>query len=361
MHISSKVHISFLLTIHTISIQYLSTLWPRIICYVTNDTVWKIKPLRKILDKVGLIAKKKMTTDSAAVRGILTNIKKGRIIGIFPEGMRSWDGCTKEIIPSTSSLIKKLKVPVVTVRLKGAMMSRPRWAMDARRGRIVVEPKIALRAEQIKEMTAEEIQDVISKELSHSETAFLRENERLKYRGKNMAEFLELFLFVCRDCGSMAKMRSERSRFFCTECGSEYIFDRDATLYKEDGKARYTLNAWDEYQKKETKQVMDQAIKEGQDDFVLFEDPDVSLLEYIRLEPLRLITKGTLRMTPRGMDFTGDDGKKRVYLTEDISGANIQKNNQFEFTHEGRTFRFLFNERVSPYKWQLSLKCARTQ
>ena len=142
---------------HNMDPIFIQQFWPRIICYVTNDTAWKSKILAKVLDAVGFIPIKKNTTDSQSVRGILKNVKKGRIIGIFPEGKRSWDGKTKEIIPSTASLIKKLKLPVVTVLIQGAMMSRPRWSYHARHGKVILTPKVVLTKNQVQAMTVEEI------------------------------------------------------------------------------------------------------------------------------------------------------------------------------------------------------------
>jgi len=346
---------------HNMDGCFIQTYWSTVISFVVNDTACKIKSIRGLLDLAGFIAIKKMTTDSSAVRGILKNIRQGRIIGIFPEGKRSWDGCTTYIIPSTASLIKKLKVPVVTVKLSGAMMSRPRWSMEPRRGKIIIEPKVVLTKEQIKELSADEIYDVIIKELDHDETTFLRENEQIKFKGKAMAEHLELFLYVCHDCGAIAKMRSENDQFFCTICQSRYSFDEDATLYKDNGKTRYTLKEWSEYQEKFTLKDIEEAKTKGDIKTILFEDNDVSFYEYIRLEPLKFLSKGTLSMTSNGMTYISEKGEKKVFLADDIMGSNIQRNNQFEFTYEGKTFRFLFNERVSPFKWQLSLKCAKSQ
>ncbi len=344
---------------HNMDPVFIQYFWPRIICYVVNDTAWKMKLLAKILDSVGFIPIRKMTTDSQSVRGILKNIKKNRIIGIFPEGRRSWDGRTLEIIPSTSNLIKKLKLPVVTVAIRGAMMSLPRWAYKPRRGEVRLFPKVALTPEQIESMSADEIQAVIEKELSHNETDYLTAHPDLKFRSKTPAECLELFAYVCPDCKALAKMRSEGDRLFCQVCGATYTFQRNATLFKASENKRYSLPELGDLQDAHIKGVMDKAV--GRQDFeqMLFSDNHVKLLEYIRFNPLVPITEGTLTMNPDRMVFHGKDGIKREYPAADIYGINIQSNNQLEFTIGERTFRFLFKERVSPYKWQRSLMCAQ--
>ena len=342
---------------HNFDPVFIQHFWPRIICYVTNDTVWKIKILRGLLDSVGFIPKKKMTTDSATVRGILTQIKKGRIVGIFPEGKRSWGGKTLPIIASTASLIKKLKLPVVTVKLEGAMMSQPRWAKGARRGKIFLNPETTLTAEQVAQMSADEILEAITKALDHDETAFLQANPKLKYHSKSPAEYLELYLFACKDCGALAKMRSDKDKFTCTACGSTYAFTREAQLKSENKGEIFALTDWEERQIEITEQAMIKAAESGE---TLFLDEDVALYEYIRLEPLKPLGKGKLRMTSKAMAFEGDNGSVWEYLAAQVTNVNIQSNKQLEFTFNDRTFRFFFKPRVSPYKWQTALSIGRT-
>ena len=346
---------------HNMDPIFIQYFWPRIISYVVNDTVWKMKWLGRILDAVGFIPIRKMTTDSQSVRGILNNIKKNRIIGIFPEGRRSWDGRTLEIIPSTANLIKKLKLPVVTVAIRGAMMSLPRWAYKARRGEVRLFPKIALTPEQIADMSVEDIQKVLERELRHNEAEYLKAHPDITFKSKAPAECLELFAYVCPDCKAVAKMRSEGDRLFCTVCGATYTFQRDATLFKASENKRYTLPEYGDLQDTHIRSVIEKAVARQDLEQMLFSDNNVKLLEYIRLRPLVPITEGTLTMNPDRMVFHGRDGVKREYPAAELFGINIQSNNQLEFSIGKQTFRFLFKEGVSPYKWQRSLMCTQTQ
>ena len=345
---------------HNFDPLFIQYFWPRVICYVTNDTVWKLKWLRGILDKVGLIPKKKMTTDSATVRGILTQIKKGRIIGIFPEGKRSWGGRTLPMIESTASLVKKLKLPLVSVKIEGAMMSRPRWARGARRGKIVLNPEITLTSDQIANMSVEEVMTAINHALDHDETAFLQANPNLKYRSKRPAEYLELYLYACKDCGALAHMHSKKDAFYCGACGSRYAFTRDAQLSHAKSGETIALTAWEEQQKLITEKAIREAFAEENKEKVLFSDTDVTLYEYIRLEPLKLLGKGTLNMTADMMVFQDENGHIHEFPALDTVGVNIQSNKQLEFTIGDRTFRFFFKPRISPYKWQVALSIRKS-
>ncbi|MEX1308405.1 MAG: 1-acyl-sn-glycerol-3-phosphate acyltransferase [Eubacteriales bacterium] len=343
--------------IHNFDPVFIQHFWPRIICYVTNDTVWKLKWLRGLLDSIGFIPKKKMTTDSSTVRGILMQIKNGRIIGIFPEGKRSWGGKTLPIIPSTANLIKKLKLPVVTVKIEGAMASQPRWAKGARRGKIFLNPETTLTASQVADMSVEDIMQTISNALDHDETAFLQANPKLKYHSKRPAEYLELYLYACKDCGALKKMYSDKDTFTCKACGSTYDLTRDMQLKHQTTKEIVTLSDWEEQQIEITKNAMIKAVESGE---TLFLDEEVTLYEYIRLEPLKQLGVGSLRMTAQGMVFESENSNIREYPVKQITNINIQRNSQLEFTIEDRTFRFFFKPRVSPYKWQTALGIGKT-
>jgi len=336
---------------HNLDGVFIQYFWKKQISFVANDTAWKIKSINWILDIASYIPIRKMTTDSVAVRKIFDNIKNGRIVGIFPEGKRSWAGHTETIVPSTANLIKKLKVPLITVNIKGAMMSKPRWSYKSRRGKIILYPKLALTTDQIKNMSASEVDEVINKELYHDETEFLRNSPDLVFKGDSVAECLELFLFVCNECANMKTMISEGDKFYCSHCGSEYTYLRDGSLAKAD-QSSITLLDWDKYQRR----IIADLMQNAPDDYVMFEDESVTFFKYIRNKPLELIATGKISITPKAIIFRSSDNNLTSLLIKDMCGINIQQNNQLELTLGKDTYRFLFNERVSPYKYEVALK-----
>jgi 1-acyl-sn-glycerol-3-phosphate acyltransferase len=344
----------FILANHTHNMDgcFVQYYWKRMVCFVVNDTVWKVKGIRGLLDMGGFIPIRKNTTDSTAVRKIFSRIKQNRIVGIFPEGTRSWGGVTVPMVTSTAALIKKLKVPLVTIKIKGAMMSKPRWSYVPRRGKITLVPKIALDAEKISEMSVSEISDVINKELYHDEHVYLSQNKDIVFNNKKSAECLELFLFACKDCGALAKMKSKGQAFYCLKCGSRYHFENDCSLKRIDGKTT-TLMAWDEHQKR----LLENWSKDQADDYVLFSDVNVTLFAYIRNQPLKMLAKGKLDMTPKAMVLSGEE--KHVFEVEKLSAINMQRNDQIEFTYENATYRFLFEKGISPYKWEIAALSAK--
>jgi len=97
------------------------------------------KPLsRYFMDGIGIISTRKYEPDSTVIRGILKLIKQNRMIVIFPEGGRRWDGQPKPLIESTFKLFWKFKVPVHPVITHGSYLSWPRWADYPRKNRMQI-------------------------------------------------------------------------------------------------------------------------------------------------------------------------------------------------------------------------------
>ena len=151
---------------------FLQCLLMRPIHYVITDTVFKKRVLGSLLNLVGYIPKRKFTSDVMTVRMIIHTAGRGGIIGIFPEGMRNWDGRTAAVSSGTFKLVKMLKIPVVTARIMGGYLSGPRWSNTQRRGRVEVKLKTLIEVEDIRKLGLTEITEKINAELYHDEVSW---------------------------------------------------------------------------------------------------------------------------------------------------------------------------------------------
>ena len=97
----------------------------------------------------GIIPREKGARGDAAIALIEANLRAGVSVGMFPEGNRSWDGETEYISPRTAALVKDTGVALLTYRLTGGYLLKPRWADHKRRG--------PMRGELVHEYTPEEI------------------------------------------------------------------------------------------------------------------------------------------------------------------------------------------------------------
>lgn len=97
------------------------------------------KPVSALfMDSIGIVPTTKYVPEPAVIRSVMKMADQRRMIVIFPEGGRRWDGRPKPLIESTLKLFYKLKLPVHPVQLHGSYVNWPRWADFPRFGRIEV-------------------------------------------------------------------------------------------------------------------------------------------------------------------------------------------------------------------------------
>jgi 1-acyl-sn-glycerol-3-phosphate acyltransferase len=66
-------------------------------------------------------------------------LKRGGALGLFPEGIQSTSGSTHPINPATTKFIKKSKANVVVCTTKGAYLATNRYCPERKKGYIGIE------------------------------------------------------------------------------------------------------------------------------------------------------------------------------------------------------------------------------
>lgn len=95
--------------------------------------------LAAALRSVHLFPTRKTVPEPHLIRTIYRLLEEKKIIVIYPEGGRRWDGRPKPWQPSTAKIFVKAGVPVYPVRTHGSYVGWPRWATYPRRARIQIE------------------------------------------------------------------------------------------------------------------------------------------------------------------------------------------------------------------------------
>lgn len=162
---------------------------------------------------------------ASTVMEIMRATKKEKSVCVFAEGVRTWDGITGPILPSTASLIKAAKCGLVTYKITGGYFVSPNWSQGGtRRGPISGAPVRVFTKEQIASMSEEEIYEIITTDLY--EDAYERQLADPKpYRGKRVAEKLENLLFLCPFCGKHDTLHSVKDTVTCAACGGSFRYD----------------------------------------------------------------------------------------------------------------------------------------
>jgi 1-acyl-sn-glycerol-3-phosphate acyltransferase len=68
-------------------------------------------------------------SDRAAYESALSQLRAGRAVAIFPEGVRGWDGSLHPLQPGVARLAVASGAPIVPVIVRGAFECWPRWQL----------------------------------------------------------------------------------------------------------------------------------------------------------------------------------------------------------------------------------------
>lgn len=328
--------------------------------FVASDEYFRSPMLRFLLNRVGAIPKVKLTADINSVNNIRNLIEAKRAIGIFPEGSRSWDGNTLNVLIPTAKLIKRLKVPVVAAEFTGAYYSWPRWAKSIRRGQIKISYKIILNENDIEEKSSVEIYSIINNAMKHNE--YESQNKLMQpFKGKALAEHLELFLYICPECLNIGSLNSENDRLCCKKCGYEVKYDKYG-FFKSDSKLHFdNPAAWGQWQRnwfsdkiKEhfiSMKVQSSTLSHSSLTDILLED-EVFVKTGEKASPLKDFGEGNINLNLNELKFLSTYQKELTFDIKKIRGINVQYNSLFEFYYENVLYRFIFKTKfVSAYKW----------
>ena len=220
--------------------------------FIAADGNFRGHLMRPLMALGGTIPKVKAKNDLESIRMLQRFIKERKIVGIFPEGQRSWDGTNRAVLPGTPKLVRLLRAPIVSVRLRGAYLAAPRWSKLLRRGPVELNVRTLLTRDEVLSLGKDEVTARIDHAVDHDESAWQRLTNNI-YSSPRRAEHAEMALFLCPDCGGWGVLRSKGARLACTACGSVTWFAPSGRLYRERSgefcRHRFdTVAAWNAYQ-----------------------------------------------------------------------------------------------------------------
>ena len=323
------------------------------IYYIASDANFRKPFASRWMKRFGAIPTSKQATDFATLRKITETLKKDRHVGIFPEGERTWDGVSQDIIPATAKLVRLAGASVITPIFKGAYQCRPRWAYKSRRGPVTIEYRIAIRREELTKMSLSDIEDRIRQVTYHDDHAY-QKNRKTVYRTATPAEPLEVILFTCPNCRSLNTLRSRRDRLTCRSCGWESRFTTQGCFEKIEPHRHYfdTIRPWNLWQIREL-EVLIVSMKESGSGSPLFSDQPAVYSTGYKFDALMEQDSGSLEANINGISFTPVHGKASMFFPwTDITALNVVYQSQIEFYYQKTLHVFSFPEKhVSGYKY----------
>lgn len=207
--------------------------------------------------QAGCLGTRKFVDDMALIKNIKKVLDRGDILVMYPEARYANVGTSSKLSVSVAKLVKMLKVPVVTLNMKGNYLQSPIWNLTKRKeARLYTEMTYALTTEEIKTMTVEEIHAKLSGLLAYDEYKWQRESKQ-KITYEKRAEGLHMPLYQCRQCGEEFSMQSEGAKLYCCKCDRSWNMDEYGTLIDNQSGEEVLISDWYEWQRDNAKREID--------------------------------------------------------------------------------------------------------
>lgn len=259
---------------------------------------------KKLLMKLlGCISTKKFITDLSLVRDMAYTVRnlKGSIV-MFPEASYSFDGTATTLPDSLGKCLKMLQVPVVMVRTYGAFHRQPLYnGLRLRRMKVTADVEYILSPEEIREKSAEELNQILKEQFSFDHFRWQQEN-RIRVGEKHRAADLNRVLYKCPHCLTEGQMLGEGTLLACRHCGKEYELTEYGYMKALDGETEIDhIPAWYRWER----ECVRQEILDG----TYRLDVPVDICMMVDSKCVYQVGEGRLVHTNEGFHLTGCDGK----------------------------------------------------
>ena len=240
-----------------------------------------------LLELIGAICTRKFTMDLHLIKSINRVLKRGDILSMYPEARYTPSGTLSYLPESLGKLVKMNKVPVVAVVHHGNHLHSPFWDFRKKR-RVPMHTTMTqiLTAEQIRNMSVEEINTALKEGLSYDDYKYQKDNG-IRIREEYRAEGLHKILYHCPHCNTEFKMASKGSELFCTECGKRWTWQEDGQLVAENGETEFShIPDWFEWEREQVRKQIENGSYSFSDEVTVYSLPRCWKFEELGLATL---------------------------------------------------------------------------
>ncbi len=275
--------------------------FPKPLCIVSTHDSYIGK--RWLMPLIGCIPTNKFVSDISLMSDIKYALheKKASVL-MFPEAGYSLDGRATALPPKIGTLLKHLKVPVVTVITDGAFHRQPLYnELITHKVNVKAEVKCILTPEEIQEKSASELDEIINAEFSFDN--FKNQFEaKTEITHKERAKGLQRILYKCPKCGAEGQTEGEGVALVCKKCGTAYEMSPFGRMSSGNGETEFEhIPDWVDWQRESVRREIESG------DYLLDTEVDISILRDNKA--LYSVGKGRLVHDSNGFSLTGCDGK----------------------------------------------------
>lgn len=330
--------------VHAMDPFIISSASPVHIRWVAGAYLFRLFGLRPLLERwVGAISKMQDKSDMHTLRQIRSALGAGDIVGIFPEGTRSWDGEPLEFTLAMAKMLKRFDVPVVILNLEGLYGHKPRWARKSRRGTSVVRWVETIDTESLREMDVPTLHERLLSAVQFSYRDW-QAQERSPFISRYSAEGIEQILYLCPSCHAVGTILGSYATIHCTACSLQIRIDPYQELHIEAGECSVTdLNSWRLWQHSRLVEHF------GSIDFPADTGIFLQMIEGYRLRTkLRFFS---LHLTAEGILAIGSDTSELLLPFSEITSIVINARSTLELSCQGVRYRIRIQQNSSTVKY----------
>ena len=330
-----------------------SVIMPKKAVFVTTKRTMFNKGSNWVVNKSPHILRDQFTADVKSIMEMRDALKQGYNIVLYPEGKVSTCGVTNRIPKATSKLVKMFKVPVVTIVSSGNWLIKPSWASHLRVGPVEVKSKLILTEEDINKLKAEEIQQIIEKELAHNENEYQIDNDYEFYNIKKrfgFAEGLEKILYKCPICGKEFTMDTKDDDIFCKDCGFKATYHHNGLLTSENEAFKFNrIDKWFDYERGSLYKELQQ------DDFMLSCVVE-GMIENEKSNRYDSLGNGTLTLDKSEIKFTGENGLNLIYKIDKVEAIPFVVGVKICLLIDSVNYEFIFRDKLMSTKYDMAVE-----
>ncbi|MDO5844299.1 MAG: lysophospholipid acyltransferase family protein [Methanocorpusculum sp.] len=309
--------------------------------YIAGEHLFRNKFLRRFVVSIaGIIIRKKGAPADDMICEMKEAIKDGANVWMSPEGARSINGESAFISPATGKLVKEcaeLGAGLITYRIHGGYLRRPRWGKHERMGKMWGEFVHEYSPEELKAMSVDEVNRHIKEDM-YVNTFDDQKKNPTPYTGEALAEDLETILYVCPECKQMGKLHSKGEILKC-ECGYSVKFNQHGLFESDSGHELHLDNiaSWDHWQRDFLKSNMEKYMALPKD--VPIETDERQILRKVgALKSVDELGRGKFSVYCDRMEFETTEGKKYSFLLKDLKGFAFSLQMKILFTDKDGTY-----------------------
>lgn len=284
--------------------------------FVISKSFYNTLPLKKFMQKMGVIPKQQFQTSVKDLKQIKAVIDAGEPVVIYPAGLMCEDGLSTPIPGATYKFLKWLEADVYVARSVGTYFVMPKWTKGMRPGRTELDIYKLFSKEELQTMDLETVQKKTDEAILFDA---YREQERtlVKYKNNANIEGLENVLYMCPRCGEEFSMEvTGGNTLGCTACGFAEESDEYAFLHNRGaGEELRYVSDWSRHiYEKLRRQIA------ADPDMTLSAETDIHMIDYEKDKFVEVGT-GTVSLCNSHFQITGTVNGSPVELTIPIGNV----------------------------------------